>query len=51
MVGGRHPFRLKFAFKVTHLTSKNADFDSLTWRFLEIGLHDSELHVTTLRYF
>ena len=27
VVGGRRPFRLKFALRVTHLPSKNADFD------------------------
>jgi len=27
VVGGRRPFRLKFALKVTHPPSKNADFD------------------------
>ena len=38
VVGGRRPFRLKFALKVTHRRSKNADFD----RFPLSTVRDSE---------
>ena len=39
VVGGRRPFRLKFALKVTHPLPKNTDFD----RFLLIASQPYEI--------